>query len=103
MVDVDRDVSSTAPTDPVDVLANGAKVLGELAVIPGASLIADGDVKGGVLHGAIGIAAAVVFGPIGWLAVAANSYSRSVSGRNVHQHFVSGRWGRHRDTIADPV
>lgn len=83
---------SPNPTSPGDVLANGAKALGELAVIPGASLIADGDVRAGIVHGVVGVTAAIVFGPIGWLAVAANSYSKSISGHNLHEHFVPERW-----------
>ncbi len=89
--------SNNAPTTPGDVLANGAKVLGEVAILPGASLIADGNMKSGVLHGVVGVTAAIVFGPIGWLAVAANSYSRSVTGHNLHEHFVPEKW-LHRNT-----
>jgi hypothetical protein len=92
--------NDSAPTTPGGVLANGAKVLGEVAVVPGASLIVDGDVKAGVLHGVVGVSAAIVFGPIGWLAVAANSYSRSVTGHNLYDHFIPSKW-LHRNNAAD--
>lgn len=87
-----NNVSETAPTAPGDVLANGAKILGEVAILPGASLIADGNVKSGVIHGVVGVTAAIVFGPIGWLAVAADSYSRSVTGHHLHEHFIPSKW-----------
>ncbi|MEO8033723.1 MAG: DUF6072 family protein [Acidobacteriota bacterium] len=86
-----------AEATPTTVLANGAKVLGEIAVIPGASLIADGDLRGGITHGVVGVVASIVFGPIGWLAVAANSYSRSVTGHNLHEHFVPEKWIHRHD------
>ena len=89
-----------APATPGEVLANGAKILGEVAIIPGTSLIADGDLRGGIAHGVIGVAAAIVFGPIGWLVVAADSYSRSVSGHYLHEHFVPERWIHRHDAAA---
>ncbi len=91
---------SPNPVSPGEVLANGAKALGELAVIPGASLIADGYVRAGIVHGVVGVTAAIVFGPIGWLAVAANSFSKSVSGHNLHEHFVPERWARRHEAAA---
>lgn len=98
MAEVEHNVS--APAAPGEVLANGAKVLGEVVVLPGTSLIADGDMRSGVLHGVVGVTAAIVFGPIGWLAVAANSYSRSVTGHHLHEHFVPERWIRRRHAEA---
>ncbi len=80
-----------APT-PGEVFANGAKALGEIAIVPGASLIADGDLRAGVVHSVIGITAGIVFGPLGWLAVAANSYSRSITGHHLYEHFVPEKW-----------
>lgn len=92
MADPVDPVVSTAPVTPGTIFANGAKILGEVAVVPGVSLIADGNVKAGVVHGIAGVTAAIVFGPIGWLAVAANSYSRSVTGHNIYDHFIPSRW-----------
>src|SRR5687767_10603764 len=70
-----------------NALINGAKVLGELGVLPGASLLIDGEVKSGTVHAVGGVLAGLVLGPIGWFAIAADSFSKSVSGRHIHEHF----------------
>ena len=78
---------STSP----GILTNAAKLLGEFLVIPGVSLAVDGDVKSGVLHAAAAVAAGValgpVLGPIGVLAAGLDSYSKSVSGMHIYEHF----------------
>jgi len=70
------------------VLTNALKVAGEAYVVPGASLVADGDIRGGAFHIAGAFVARALLGPIGWVLVAANSYSNSVSGKNLHEHFL---------------
>ena len=76
---------------PGKLLVNGAKVLGEVAIVPGASLIVDGEVKSGILHAAGGLLGLAVLGPVlgplTWLAVGADSYSRSVSGKTIVDQF----------------
>src|SRR3569832_2065673 len=57
------------------VLTNALKAAGEAYVVPGASLVADGDIRGGALHVAGAFVARALLGPIGWALVAANSYS----------------------------
>ena len=68
-------------------LANGVKAVSEAYVVPGSSLIMDGDIKGGSLHLVGGLAAKAVLGPLGWGLFAADSFSVSVSGKHLHQHF----------------
>ena len=68
------------------VVSNGIKLLGEAFVIPGSSLILEGRVGAGLLHGALGIAATALLGPlapIGRVLIAANSYTRSLNDRNI--------------------
>lgn len=66
---------------------NGVKLLGETFLVPGSSLILDGRVGAGLLHGALGLAAisllGPVAGPVARLLISANSYSRSISDRSV--------------------
>lgn len=64
------------------------KLVGE-TLAPGASLVLDGDMKGGAMHLAGGIIARMALGPIGWAFVAADSYSKSTTGKHFHQHFFS--------------
>lgn len=70
-------------------LKNGIKAVGEAFIAPGSSLIIDGDVKNGALHLVGGLAAKSLVGPIGWGLIAADSFSMSVSGKHLHQHFYT--------------
>ena len=84
------DMVPSTPNTPTGMLVNGGKAIGELAVMPGLSLVVDGEVKSGVLHGLAAVAGMALLGPVGgifWLAVAANSYSKSVTGVGVKDHF----------------
>jgi|GEM_PF-2494178 len=69
------------PTGGV-ILARGLKLAGE-TIVPGASLLLDGEVASGVGHLIVGTLARMAFGPLGLLAVAADSYSKSVSGKSL--------------------
>ena len=85
------ETNNTGAQTPGTLLVNGVKVLGEVAVVPGASLIVDGEVKSGIFHAAGGLLGLAVlgpvFGPLAWLAVGADSYSRSVSGKTIVNQF----------------
>jgi hypothetical protein len=77
-------------TTPSGMLVNGVKAVGEVAIVPGLSLLVDGDVKGGVLHAAAAVVAGAILGPfaaIGWLVVGADSYSKSLTGQHFHELF----------------
>lgn len=71
-----------------EAMNNGMKLIGEAAVMPGASLLLDGKIGEGVLHAVLGTAARLLLGPPGWILIAANSYSRSVSGKGLYEHFI---------------
>jgi Family of unknown function (DUF6072) len=70
------------------VVENGVKLVGE-RFLPGTSLMMDGDIKGGLTHAAVGLLARAAFGPVAWFAVAADSYSRSVTGKGLIEHLAS--------------
>lgn len=72
------------------VIGRGIKILGE-TVVPGASLVLDGKILPGAAHLVGGLVARWAFGPVGWLLVAANSYSKSVTGRSLPEHLASTR------------
>ena len=69
-------------------ILNGVKAAGEVFAFPGASLVIDGNIKGAALHIAGAAAARVLLGPVGWFYFAADSFSKSVSGKNLHEYFV---------------
>jgi hypothetical protein len=71
------------------IVENGVKLVGE-RFLPGTSLMVDGDIKGGLTHAALGVVALAALGPLGWFAVAANSYSKSVTGKGLIDHLSSG-------------
>ena len=64
------------------------KLIGE-TVLPGASLVLDGDIKNGAFHLLGGVLGAMIIGPVGWFYAAADSYSQSNTGKHFHQHFFT--------------
>jgi hypothetical protein len=76
--------------------SRGIKLVGE-AVAPGTSLLLDGNVGQGALHLVGGWIAARALGPVGWFLVAADSYSRSVTGRTLMDHLQTQMRGAKPD------
>src|SRR5690348_2636701 len=75
-------------TTPAKLLTNGALLRADRA-LPGASLLAEGEVKSAALHIISSLADGAVFGPLGSLAGGADSYSRSVTGKHLHEHYFN--------------
>lgn len=75
-----------------NVVENGVKLVGE-TLLPGTSLMIDGDIKGGLGHAALGILATAAFGPLAWVAIAADSYARSVTGKTLLEHISPPKHG----------
>ena len=69
------------------VVENGVKLVGESFLL-GTSLMIDGDLKNGLAHAALGLLAKAALGPVAWFAVAADSYSRSVTGKGLIDHLA---------------
>ena len=82
--------ASSSETSGGVLLSRGLKIAGE-TVAPGASLLLDGQVLPGVLHFLAGLAARAAFGPVGMILVAADSYSKSVSGKGLLEQIKSGK------------
>jgi len=72
-------------------ILNGVKAAGEAFAFPGASLVIDGNIKSAAVHVAGAVVARALIGPIGWFYFAADSFSKSVSGKNLHQYFVPAK------------
>jgi hypothetical protein len=72
-------------------VANAVKLAGEGLIAPGTSLLLDGDFKMGGVHVVAGLAAKALLGPIGWLLVAANSFSSSTTGKNLFEQFAPAK------------
>jgi hypothetical protein len=71
------------PKQESDPLERALKVAGEILVLPGASLLADGKVKPGLIHLGVGIVAGLTLGAPASLLVAANSLAMSFTGKNL--------------------
>lgn len=82
---------SFSETPGHQVVGRGLRALGEAAIAPGSSLILDGNLASGALHIAAGTVAKSLLGPVGWLLVAANSYSKSVNGKGLMDLVGEGR------------
>ncbi len=72
---------------------NAVKLIGE-AVVPGASLLLDGQILKGGAHLLVGVAAKALLGPIGLAIVVANSYSQSTTGKNLIKQFTGDERSR---------
>jgi len=72
------------------IVENGVKLVGE-RFLPGTSLMMDGNIKGGLAHAALGMVALAAVGPLGWFAVAADSYAKSVTGKGLLDHLGASR------------
>lgn len=73
--------SSTSPT-PATPAKLAVGVLSE-AIIPGGSNLVKGDLTQGACHLILGIAAGMALGPLGVLAVKANSLAKATTGQSV--------------------
>ncbi len=71
--------------NPANILANGAKLVGE-AVLPGASLLLDGKFVNGAAHTVAGLGARVALGPLGVALICADSFSKSVTDKFLWDH-----------------
>jgi hypothetical protein len=73
-----------------DVINNGVKLVGE-TMLPGASLFLDGNLVNGAAHTAAAAAAMYFMAPWAVVLVVADSFSKSVTGKNVWEHINFGK------------
>ncbi len=69
----------------LNVLTNGAKLVGE-SVLPGASLLMDGQFLNGAAHAVVGLGARLALGPAALVLVCADSFSKSVTDKTLWTH-----------------
>lgn len=77
---------------PAGEILNAVKLVGDLVVLPGVSLLMQGKVPEGGAHAILGFLAArmlgTVAGPVCWILLAANSYAKSTSGSYLHEQVL---------------
>ncbi len=71
-------------TDNLQTVKTGLQFASEV-VIPGGSHLVNGDLKQAGIHAALGILAGAVFGPVGVIVVAANSFARATTGHHLYE------------------
>jgi hypothetical protein len=85
----------STPPSIGEQIFNGVKLVADLVLVPGASQIVEGRVGSGILYAGGGFAARYllpgILGPVGWIAVALDSYSVSASGRHFWEHAMPPR------------
>jgi hypothetical protein len=81
---------ATANTQPLNEPVKHAVQLASEFVVPGGSNLINGDIKMGGLHVLLGLAAGALLGPVGLLAVGANSYSKATTGMHLYEHMNIG-------------
>ena len=70
---------------------NALKLVADVAIIPGASQLVEGNVGSGVTYGAVGVVAKMLspmLGPLGWLpwlVAGLDSFSMSANGNHIWQ------------------
>lgn len=74
--------TTSTQTSSARPVANAVKLIGE-TVMPGASLLLDGNILSGGAHLLVGAIARAALGPIGVVLVMANSYSQSTTGKGL--------------------
>jgi hypothetical protein len=87
---------------PTAKIVNGVKLVGEILLLPGTSLLLDGKVKPGLLHAGAGVLARLVLGFPGLAVVAANSYSLSLTGKNLFSVLFRSE-GREAGSLVEQV
>ncbi len=97
-------MASEKETSPANEIVNAVKLVGDLAVLPGMSLLMQGKVPEGGAHAILGFLAArtlgTVAGPVCWILLAANAYAKSTSGSYLHEYVLDLITGGEPD---DPV
>jgi hypothetical protein len=83
----DASSSSESSACAEGTLTRGIKAVGEVWLAPGSSLILDGKIVAGGAHLLGALLTKGLIGPLGVGLIAANSYSKSVSGKHLHEHF----------------
>ena len=82
-------------TSGLNAITNGAKLFGE-TLLPGTSLLMDGQFVDGIAHSVVGLAARVALGPLGLVLVCADSFSKSTTDKNLWDH-ISGAYNEHNE------
>jgi hypothetical protein len=86
-------------SDSNNTIVNGVKLVGE-SMLPGASLLLDGNLVNGAAHVAVGAAAAAFMAPWAVVLVVADSFSKSVSGKNLWEHINIGKKTAETEVVA---
>ena len=87
------------PQDIGKLISNGIRLFSDTVIAPGSSQLLEGKVGSGVARFAVGLAARAVFGPLGWVAVGLDSYSKTTSGHGLFDR-ISSRRAAHAATPA---
>lgn len=82
-------------------VTNAVRLVGE-SMLPGASLMMDGKLANGAIHALLGFGARALAGPAGIALIAADSYSKSVSGKYLWDH-VTPYLKRNRNVEVEAV
>jgi len=80
-----ENLNTVQQSNPSNILANGAKLIGE-AVLPGARLLLDGKFVNGAVHSVAGLGARAALGPLGVALICADSFSKSVTDKFLWDH-----------------
>jgi hypothetical protein len=83
-------------------LKTGVQISSEV-FIPGGSNLIKGDFLQGGIHAGLGVVARVLFGIPGAVLVSANSISKAITGRHLHEHLSANAGKRTQDSLVKTV
>ena len=78
----------TTPS-PGGQVVNAVKFVADQVLMPGTSLLVEGKVGAGLIHGVAGIVGRALLGPVGWMMIGLNSYSKAASDKYLWEHLTS--------------
>ena len=84
---IQESITKTDPLVSEETLGKALKLGGEL-MVPGFSQYADREFGQGLVHTGIAIVAKVAIGPAGFFLAAANSFTKSLTGKHLHEYLL---------------
>lgn len=80
-------MSNTENPNSGEQIINAVKLVADTTILPGSGQLIEGSVGTGVVYAAAGFALKAIFGPVLFLGVGLDSYSKSSSGKHLWELF----------------
>ncbi|NQZ10842.1 MAG: hypothetical protein HRT35_27130, partial [Algicola sp.] len=84
-MNIKKEQGDTMPVkkNNIEIVKDALTIAGETLLLPGGSLLAKGDMKRGLAHAGLGLAARLALGAPGLILVGANAYCTAKTGKGL--------------------